>query len=77
VVTVFAQYLDEQGGFPERAHLNAIVGETVADLFGLIEVRCRQLAEEAEGWETTAGRGLDVAARARMQRVIATYGRAE
>jgi DNA-binding PadR family transcriptional regulator len=76
VVTVFGHYLDGAGAFPERAHLNAIVGELVADLFGLIEVRCRQLATEAEGWETTAGRGLDVTARARMQRVITTYSRA-
>jgi PadR family transcriptional regulator AphA len=75
VVTVFSQYLDGAGGFPERAHLNAIVGEMVADLFGLIEFRCRQLATEAESWETTAGRGLDHTARARMQRVITTYGR--
>ena len=76
VVTVFSQYLDGAGGFPERAHLNAIVGEMVADLFGLIEFRCRQLATEAEAWETTAGTGLDHTARARMQRVITTYGRA-
>jgi len=76
VVTVFAQYLDGAGGFPERAHLNAIVGEMVADLFGLIETRCLQLADEADGWETTAGTGLDPAARARMRRVITTYGRA-
>jgi DNA-binding PadR family transcriptional regulator len=76
VVTVFAHYLDSGGAFPERAHLNAIVGEMVADLFGLIEVRCRDLASEAQGWKTTAGHGLDEPARARMQRVITTYGRA-
>jgi DNA-binding PadR family transcriptional regulator len=76
VVTVFAQYLEGEGGFPQRAHLNAIVGEMVADLFGLIEFRCRQLATETESWQTTAGHGLDHTARARMQRVITTYGRA-
>jgi DNA-binding PadR family transcriptional regulator len=76
VVTVFSHYLDGAGGFPERAHLNAIVGEMVADLFGLIEFRCRQLATEVEAWQTTAGHGLDHTARARMQRVITTYGRA-
>jgi DNA-binding PadR family transcriptional regulator len=75
VVAVFAHYLDGQGSFPERAHLNAIVGELVADLFGLIEFRCRQLAIEAEAWHTTAGTGLDHTARSRMQRVITTYGR--
>jgi DNA-binding PadR family transcriptional regulator len=76
VVAVFAQYLEGAGGVPQRAHLNAIVGEMVADLFGLIEVRCRELATEAAGWETTAGRGLDATARARMQRVVTAYGRA-
>jgi len=76
VVTVFSAYLEGVGGFPERAHLNAIVGEMVADLFGLIEFRCRQLATEVEAWPSTAGTGLDHTARARMQRVITTYGRA-
>jgi PadR family transcriptional regulator, regulatory protein AphA len=74
VVTVFTGYLAGAGAFPERAHLNAIVGEMVADLFGLIEVRCRELATEAATWETTAGRGLEKPARARMQRVVTTYG---
>jgi PadR family transcriptional regulator, regulatory protein AphA len=74
VVAVFTRYLAGAGAFPERAHLNAIVGEMVADLFGLIEFRCRGLAEEVAQWPTTVDRGLDPMARARMQRVVTTYG---
>jgi PadR family transcriptional regulator AphA len=75
VVTVFSHYLAGEGAFPERAHLNAIVGEMVADLFGLIQARCAQLATEVEAWPTTIDRGLDPEARARMHRVVTTYGR--
>lgn len=75
VVTVFNHYLAGQGAFPERAHLNAIVGEMVADLFGLIQSRCTQLATEVDTWPTTIARGLDPMARARMQRVVTTYER--
>ncbi|MGQ0466606.1 MAG: PadR family transcriptional regulator [Sporichthyaceae bacterium] len=75
VVAVFARYLDGEGAFEERAHLNAMVGELVADLFGLLEQRCAGLAKEVEAWPTTKGIGLDPTARARMQRVVATYGR--
>jgi DNA-binding PadR family transcriptional regulator len=74
VVEVFGRYLAGAGAFPERAHLNALVGELVADLLGLIELRSRQFADEVEGWTTTKGIGLDPVARARMQRVISTYG---
>jgi DNA-binding PadR family transcriptional regulator len=73
VVEVFGGYLAGQGAFPERAHLNAMVGEMVADLLGLIELRSRQLADEVEGWTTTKDLGLDPVARARMQRVVSTY----
>lgn len=48
VVAVFACYLEEEGAFPERAHLNAMVGELVADLFAFIEARCAGLAREIE-----------------------------
>jgi hypothetical protein len=51
-----------------------LVGELVADLLGLIELRSRQFADEVEGWTTTKDIGLDPVARARMQRVISTYG---
>jgi hypothetical protein len=75
VVAVFSHYLAGEGAFPERAHLNAIVGEMVADLCGLIQSRCAQLAIEVEEWPTTIDRGLDPMARARMHRVVTAYGR--
>ncbi|MGQ0845218.1 MAG: PadR family transcriptional regulator [Sporichthyaceae bacterium] len=75
VVAVFQQYLDGRGGFEERAHLNAMVGELVADVFALLEQRCAGLAKEVENWQTTRHVGLDPIARARMQRVVTTYAR--
>lgn len=76
VVDVFAHYLDGNGAFEERAHLNAMVGELVADVFALLEQRCAGLAKEVENWSTTKDLGLDPIAKARMQRVVTTYGRA-
>lgn len=75
VVSVFRRYLDGEGAFEERSHLNAIVGELVADLLALLEQRCAGLANEVENWSTTKDLGLDPIARARMQRVVTTYGR--
>jgi hypothetical protein len=64
VVEVFGRYPAGEGALPERAHLNAVVGELVADLLGLIELRSRQFADEVEGWRTTKNVGLDPVARA-------------
>lgn len=75
VVGVFEHYLDGEGAFEQRAHLNAMVGELVADVFALLEQRCAGLAEEVDTWSTTKDVGLDPIARARMQRVVTTYGR--
>ncbi|WP_019875391.1 PadR family transcriptional regulator [Sporichthya polymorpha] len=75
VVEVFAHYLDDTGAFPERAHLNAMVGELLADLFGLLDERCTALAAEVEDWKSTTRIGVDDATRARMERVVRTYGR--
>jgi DNA-binding PadR family transcriptional regulator len=74
VLEVFTDYLAGRGSFQERGHLNAIVGEFVAEVFGLIEARCTRLAEEVSGWPDTTAPGFDNVARARMQRVISTYG---
>lgn len=75
VVALFGQYLDGAGPFPERAHLNAIVGELIADLFGTLETRCAALAAEAEDWPSTRRDGIDAATRARMERVVSAYQR--
>lgn len=73
VVDVFGHYLADAGAFPERAHLNAMVGELIADLFGLLEVRCTRLAAEVEQWDSTVRTEVDEVALARMQRVVSTY----
>lgn len=73
VVEVFSHYLDGAGAFPQRAHLNAMAGELIADLFGLLEVRCDRLATEVEHWSSTARPGIDEVTRARLQRVVSTY----
>lgn len=76
VVEVFGHYLDGAGAFPQRAHLNAMAGELIADLFGLLEVRCARLATEVEHWSSTARTGIDEVTRARLQRVVSTYSSA-
>jgi PadR family transcriptional regulator, regulatory protein AphA len=76
VVEVFGHYLDDAGAFPQRAHLNAMVGELIADLFGLLEIRCARLATEVEQWSSTARPDLDEVTRARMQRIVSAYSRA-
>lgn len=73
VVELFGDYLADGGAFPERAHLNAMVGELIADLFGLLEVRCARLATEVEHWDSTVRTEADEVALARMQRVVSTY----
>lgn len=75
VVELFEQYLAGSGPFPERAHLNAIVGELIADLFGSLELRCSRLATEVEQWPSTRRDAIDDVTRARMQRVVTTYRR--
>lgn len=73
VTEVFGHYLAGGGAFPHRAHLNAMVGELIADLFSLLEVRCAQLATEVEQWHSTERTEIDEATRARMQRVLSAY----
>ncbi len=76
VVEVFGIYLADQGGFPQRAHLNAMAGELLADMFGLLEIRFSRMANEAEQWDSTERTEMDEVTRARMQRVVSTYSRA-
>ena len=73
VVALFEQYLDGAGPFPERAHLNALVGELIAELFGTLATRTAALADEVEHWDATTRDGIDDATRARMRRVVAAY----
>lgn len=70
VVELFEQYLAGAGPFPERAHLNAIVGELIADLFSTLGARCEALADEVERWCSTKRDGIDAATRERMERVV-------
>lgn len=74
MVTITEQYLAGEGLFPERAHLSALAGEIIADILGVIGTRCAEAAREVAGWETTRGRGMDDATRARFERMVATYG---
>jgi hypothetical protein len=74
VVEVFQAYLAGQGRFESRAHLNAIVGEFVADVFGQIADRCAGLAAEVADWPDTTAPGFDEVARARMEQVVAAHG---
>jgi DNA-binding PadR family transcriptional regulator len=71
VAELFEQYLAGGGPFPERAHLNAIAGELIADLFGALEHRCATLAAEVEQWRSTRRDAMDEATRQRMERVVA------
>jgi DNA-binding PadR family transcriptional regulator len=73
ITALAAEYLAGGGGFPERAHLNALVGEMVSDVLGLIAERCERAADEAGEWDDTAGRGLDAATRARFERMLARH----
>ena len=73
VVELFGQYLAGSGPFPARAHLNAIVGELIAELFGTLETRCSELAAEVEQWPSTRRTGIDEATRARMERVAGAH----
>jgi DNA-binding PadR family transcriptional regulator len=71
-------YLAGNGQFPERSHLNALVGELVTDVLLLIARHCDRASAEVGGWETTKGHGLDELTRARLQRVVdAVPGSAE
>jgi PadR family transcriptional regulator AphA len=75
MLVLVEQYLAEEGAFPERAHLNALVGEIVADVLSTIGTRCAEAAREVAEWDTTRDRGLDDATRARFQRMLDTYGK--
>jgi DNA-binding PadR family transcriptional regulator len=74
MLVLVEQYLAEDGAFPERAHLNALVGEIIADVLSTIGTRCVQAAREVAAWDTTRDRGLDEETRARFQRMLDTYG---
>lgn len=74
MLVLVEQYLAGEGAFPERAHLNALVGEIVADVLTTIGTRCTAAAEEVAQWDTTRDRGLDDATRARFQKMLDTYG---
>jgi DNA-binding PadR family transcriptional regulator len=63
-------YLAGQGAFPERSHLNALVGEMLTDVLVVIAERCERASVEVGGWETTENHGLDEVTRARLQRVV-------
>ncbi len=65
-----AAYLAGDGAYPERAHLNALVGELLTDVLALIADRCEAAATEVGEWDTTRGRGLDAATRARFERMV-------
>lgn len=69
-----AGYLAETGAFPERAHLNALVGEIVVEVLAVVADRCERAAEEVRSWDSTVGRGLEPSARARLRRVVEVAG---
>jgi hypothetical protein len=75
LLVLVEQYLAEDGAFPERAHLNALVGEIVADVLSTIGTRCREAARDVAAWDTTRDRGLDAETRARFQRMLDAHGR--
>jgi DNA-binding PadR family transcriptional regulator len=59
-----------QGQFPERSHLNALVGEMLTDVLLVIAQHCERAITEVGGWDTTVGHGLDDVTRARLKRVV-------
>ncbi len=69
-----AGYLAGTGAFPERAHLNALVGEIVVDVLAVVADRCERAAEEVRSWDSTVGRGLEPSARARLRWVVEVAG---
>lgn len=76
MLAVVRTYLAGEGAFPERAHLNALTGEIIADVLALIRTRCADAALEVAQWDTTRDRGLDDATRARFERMLATHSSA-
>lgn len=75
MLVLVEQYLAEEGAFPERSHLNALVGEIIADVLNTIGTRCTEAARVVAEWDTTRDRGLDDDTRARFQRMLDTYGK--
>jgi PadR family transcriptional regulator AphA len=66
--------LDGDDPFPHRTQINVLSAELLTDLLSALESRCRLVAGEVESWDTTEGRGLDDATRARIHRLLATEG---
>jgi hypothetical protein len=62
-------YLAGEGQFPERSHLNALVGELLTDVLLVIARHCERTSSEVGGWKTTEGHGMDEVTRARLRRV--------
>ena len=69
-------YLAGGGGFPERAHLNAMVGELVTDVLLVIARHCERASAEVGDWGSTSGHGMDEVTRARLRRVVDAAGAA-
>ena len=68
-------YLAGTGQFPERSHLNALVGDLITDVLLVIARHCERASAEVGSWETTGGHGLDDSTRARFRRVIDSASR--
>lgn len=62
-------YLAGEGHFPERSHLNALVGELLTEVLLVIARHCEHASVEVGAWETTVGHGMDADTRARLERV--------
>jgi DNA-binding PadR family transcriptional regulator len=68
MLPVLRSYLSAEAAFPERAHVNAVAAELVADLLAALEARCTEIAREARRWGDDDAR--DRATRRRIRRVL-------
>lgn len=53
-LALLQEYASGDGPFPERAHLVALIGDFLTDLFGLIEDHATRTAALVERWADTA-----------------------
>jgi DNA-binding PadR family transcriptional regulator len=52
-LNIVAEYADSRGPFPERLHLNVLVGKFILDYTALLERWASWAEQEVERWETT------------------------
>lgn len=74
-LAIVRQYVEGEGPFPERAHLIALVGAVLADLYGAIEAHAIRAAEAVETWPGTGRTALDPDAVVALREVLERHAR--